>query len=152
MNKPGRFEYAIGNRLGIAVFWAVTSASTLACCQSTQATPLLAWLVPVTGLAFANKAVRARRDVLAFKAWKRDWDGLVAGPEPHDQQSAPPRARKRIPWAFGLTAAWVLATGYLIVHAGEDGTPEYGFRRVHFHVAFRPGPCRRAFQGGPPRL
>ena len=131
MNRPSKFDYRVGNTPALALLGCATWASAVSCCAPGQTTPMLAWLLPVTGLALTSKAAQARRRVVAYKAWSGRWNEM-AGPPVTGEAEGAPRPRRRARWASSAGLLWCAVTYWLIAHDGEQGTPEYGLAAMSF--------------------
>jgi len=131
MNRPSKFDYRIGNYAALALLGCGTWASAVTCCAPGHTTPMLAWLLPVTGLALTSKAAQARRRVVAYKAWSGRWNEM-AGPPVTGETEGAPRPRRRARWGLSAALLWCAVTYWLIAHDGEQGTPEYGLAAVSF--------------------
>jgi hypothetical protein len=79
MNPPSATSYLIGNPLSAA---AIFLGTLYAAYQFWMFPELMPWPVPLVGLMASSKAWHANRYLLAYKAWKREWDtmGGVAPP------------------------------------------------------------------------
>ena len=130
MNRPSKFDYRVGNTPALALLGVGTWASAVSCCAPGQTTPMLAWLIPVTGLALTSKALQGRRRVVAYKAWSARWNEM-AGPPVSGEAEVATRPRRRPRWGLSAALLWCAVTVWLIAHSGEQG-PEYGLAAVSF--------------------
>ena len=132
MNKPGRFEYFIGSIPAFLALAGGTWAITMFCLAPEHPTPMLAWAMAVAGFVLTGKSARARRRVVAYKAWARRWNAMAAPPGPGGEKGATPRKRGRIRWGRDSLLLWCGLVLWLIVHDKDQGTPFYGMAAFGF--------------------
>jgi hypothetical protein len=118
MNRPSNTEFALGHKLGVTL---TTSAAAFG--SYVWATAHISWLIPAVFLVLCRTSFTARRKVVAYKAWERDWREMRGDPPTQD---ASKRKRRRRQWAIAAClGCWVSLTAWLTAHAGEPASADY---------------------------
>jgi hypothetical protein len=139
MNRPPQSDFALGNPL--TVMLAVGGTLYVALLWGSQGEhpqEPISWIFPVAGIALSRAALMARRRVAAYTANKRAWDE-AAGITPQEQalarRNAPRPLHTRIDRAVGVVVVWLIAAGWLVLHADDANSPYFPYVASGFGLA-----------------
>jgi hypothetical protein len=120
MNRPGAFNYVIGNRASVVGVLALTAIVAVRWwTQDSFGDGHIPWFVPAFAAVASNASLKARGRVRSYAGWKKSWNAMSGVAE-----QPPSRRGAAIKVLVGTVTAIALFC-YLHQHVGEEATPEF---------------------------